>query len=240
MTSCCNLNKLGEINEAPNNIQSSYANYFLVTKFIVNIKSNINSAKEQYLYRKRAPESKRRDTPSLVGVGRSPETGPRRMWACFWEGLRTGLRRTVLKGVCGRTGCGSHCGYLGDFWSPDADRNSETLKSQLLSSPPPPIPSHLISMPPGMQLSNKPPQSTPSLRAPFPCSAHSLCFIDAFTIRRPAYPHPVSAPPTQPPNQRPDHCSPATELSSGSAVWSTVQVLCGIQSPFLEFKPSRP
>lgn len=70
---------------------------------------------DQYLSRKRAPESKRRDTPSLVGVGRSPETGPRRMWACFREGLRTGLRRTVLEGVCGRTGCGSHCGYLGDF-----------------------------------------------------------------------------------------------------------------------------
>ena len=67
MTSCCDLNKLGEINEARNNIPSSCANYILVNKFILNVKSNLNPAKDQYLYRKKALESKRKDTLEFVG-----------------------------------------------------------------------------------------------------------------------------------------------------------------------------
>ena len=53
---------------------------------------------------------------------------------------RVGTGTMVLEGVCGRTRCSSHCGYLGDSWSPDTDGNSETLKSQPLSSPPAPNP----------------------------------------------------------------------------------------------------
>ena len=38
-----------------------------MNKFILNVKSNLNPAKDQYLYRKKALESKRKDTLEFVG-----------------------------------------------------------------------------------------------------------------------------------------------------------------------------